>query len=74
MKPLDISRALVGNESVDHSDVVGASPVGTVPNYIFIRDPQTVFFLYSVCVILDVWRYVRKIEDSNNGWFSRVRT
>ena len=26
-----ISRTLVGNELVDHSDVVGASPVGAAP-------------------------------------------
>ena len=27
----NISRALVGNNIVDHSDVVGASPVGAAP-------------------------------------------
>ena len=27
----DIRRTLVGNEIVDHSDVVGASPVGAAP-------------------------------------------
>ena len=27
----NISRTLVGNEIVDHSDVVGASPVGAAP-------------------------------------------
>ena len=27
----DISHTLVGNEIVDHSDVVGASPVGAAP-------------------------------------------
>ena len=27
----NISRTLVGNEIVDHSDVVGASPVGGAP-------------------------------------------
>ena len=27
----NISRTLVHNELVDHSDVVGASPVGAVP-------------------------------------------
>ena len=30
-KTSNISRTLVGNKIVDHSDVVGASPVGTVP-------------------------------------------
>ena len=32
----NISRTFVGNKIVDNSDVVGASPVGAVPNYIFI--------------------------------------
>ena len=27
----NISRTLVGNEIIDHSDVVGASPVGAAP-------------------------------------------
>ena len=27
----NISRTLVGNKIVDHSDVVGASPMGAVP-------------------------------------------
>ena len=27
----NISRTLVGNKIVDHSDVVGASPVGAAP-------------------------------------------
>ena len=27
----NIKRALVGNKIVDHSDVVGASPVGVAP-------------------------------------------
>ena len=27
----NISRTLVGNKVVDHSDVVGASPVGAAP-------------------------------------------
>ena len=30
-KPSNISRTLVGNKIVDHSDVVGASPVGAAP-------------------------------------------
>ena len=30
-KPLNINRTLVGNEVVDHSDVVGASPVDVAP-------------------------------------------
>ena len=33
----NISRTMVGNKIVDHSDVVGASPVGAT-NYIFILD------------------------------------
>ena len=35
----NMSRTLVGNEIVDHSDVAGASPVGAAPTkYIFILD------------------------------------
>ena len=34
----DTSHTLVGNETVDHSDVVGASPASAAPNYIFIID------------------------------------
>ena len=30
-KPSNIGRTLVGNEIVDHSDVVGASPIGAAP-------------------------------------------
>ena len=30
-KTSNIRRALVGNKIVDHSDVVGASPVGAAP-------------------------------------------
>ena len=35
-KTSNVSRTLVGNKIVDNSDVVGASPVGAAPNYIFI--------------------------------------
>ena len=31
-QPSDISRTSTGNKTVDHSDVVGASPVGTAPS------------------------------------------
>ena len=30
-EPSNIRRTLVGNKIVDHSDVVGASPVGAAP-------------------------------------------
>ena len=30
-KTSNISRTLVGNNIIDHSDVVGASPVGAAP-------------------------------------------
>ena len=30
----NISRTLIGNDIVDHSDVVGASPVGAAPTTI----------------------------------------
>ena len=40
-KTFNIKHTL-GNKIVDHSDVVGASPVGTAPsNYIFILDINT---------------------------------
>ena len=31
VEPLNKSRTLEGNKTVDHSDVVGALPVGTAP-------------------------------------------
>ena len=34
----NIRHTLAGNKIDDHSDVVGASPVGAAPNYIFIVD------------------------------------
>ena len=30
-KTFDVSHSLVGNEFADHSDVVGASPLGAAP-------------------------------------------
>ena len=36
LKPPNISHTLVGNKIVDHSDVVGASPMARWSNYIFI--------------------------------------
>ena len=39
----NIRCTLVGNKIVNHSDVVGASPVGAVSNYIFILDLTTGF-------------------------------
>ena len=32
LQTYDISRTLEGNRIIDHSDVVGASPVGAAPN------------------------------------------
>ena len=37
-KTSNIRRTLVGNKIVDHSDVVGASPIGAAPHYIFLLD------------------------------------
>ena len=37
-KTSNIIHTLVGNNIFDHSDVVGASPVGAAANYIFILD------------------------------------
>ena len=69
----NIKRTFVGNEIVDHSDVVGASSVGS-SNYtrIFILDLKPGFnwlgkdnyktrretFEFLVRLILEVWRYV----------------
>ena len=71
----NIIRTLIGNTFVDHSDVVGAAPVGAAaPNYIFILDyltpgfnglgkdncktrRETLKFLDTVRLILEVWRY-----------------
>ena len=35
-KVSNVSRTSVSNKIVDHSDVVGASPVGAAPKYIYI--------------------------------------
>ena len=69
----NISHTLVGNRIVDHSDVVGASPVGSAPNYIFIlnstpgfnglyRDNcktrrETIKFLDLVILTLEIWQW-----------------
>ena len=66
------SHTLVGNKLVDHSDVVGASPVGS--NYIFILNltpgfnglgkdnykmrRETFDFWDLVCLISEVWQYI----------------
>ena len=73
-KTSNISRTLVGNTIVDHSHVVGASPVGAAPNKIFILDLTSGFkgfgkdshktvqesFNYwdLVRLILETWRYL----------------
>ena len=67
----DMSRSLVGNKSVDHSDVVGAM-CRRCSNYIFILQlsvgfnglrrcncktrRETFKFWDSVRIILDIWR------------------
>ena len=44
-KTSNISCTIVSNKFVDYSDVVGASPVGAAPNYIFILDLIPVFYV-----------------------------
>ena len=47
-----ISHTLVGNKTVDHSDVVGASPVGAAPttsSFSTAQNPKTWLFLVSSC-------------------------
>ena len=65
----NISHTLVGNEIVDHSDVVGASPVGAAPTtpsfstwHLAVMDQvktrrETSEFGDLVRLILEVWRY-----------------
>ena len=69
----NISHNLVGNKIVDNLDVVGASPVGAAPTYIFILDltpgfselciddcktrQETFKFWDLMCLILEVWWY-----------------
>ena len=69
----NISRTLVGNEIVDHSDVVGASPVGAAPTTSSFSTlthgfnglgkdncktrRKTFKFWNSVRLILETWRY-----------------
>ena len=72
---LQYKSTLVGNEIIDHSDVVGAWPVGAAPYYIFILDltpgsnslgkdkckagRETFKFCDLVSLLLEVWWYVR---------------
>ena len=65
----NISHTLVGNKIVDHSDVVGASPVGAAPTtlsfstwHLAVMDQvktrrETSKFGDLVRLILEVWRY-----------------
>ena len=73
-KTSNIRRTLVGNEIVDHLDVVGASPVGAASNYIFILDLTSGFKGFGkdnhktiresfkcwdlVRLMLETWRYI----------------
>ena len=68
----NISYTLVGNDIVDQSDGVGASPVGAAPTYIFILDLtpdfnglgkdnckarwETFKFCDLVHLILEIWQ------------------
>ena len=73
-KTSDISHTLVGNEIVDHPDVVEAWPVGAAPTtssfltwYLASmdwakttprRDEKHLSFCDLVCLILEVWQYL----------------
>ena len=86
----NISRTLVGNEIVHHSDVVGASPVGVAPNYIFILDltpgfiglgkdncktrRETFKFGSLVCLILEILRYLHFLPFINTEMMQIVET
>ena len=65
-KTFNIRRTLVGNKIVDHSDVVGASPVGAAPTTSgfkgFGKDSRNTVQESSKCwdlvqLILETWRY-----------------
>ena len=43
----NIRRTLIGNKIVDHSDVVGAAPVGAAPTTSYIRDLTVVLIEFS---------------------------
>ena len=56
-QPSNIMRTLVGNKIVDHTDVVGASPVGTAPT--------TSSFLTSHLASMD-WAKTTAIQDEKH--------
>ena len=79
-KTSNIRRALVGNTIVNHSDVVGASPVGAAPTNLHLhsrlnvkgfgndsrKTPRESFKCWDlVRLILETWRY---IEYWFAGW------
>ena len=78
-KICNISRTLVGNRTVDHSDVVGASPVGAAPTtsspwvYISVRQGPL------SCVSVSQWQRHRQVVAGfalwwRAGWQSRRKT
>ena len=80
-----MNGTLVGNTIVDHSDVVGASPVGAAPNYFFILDltrgfnglgknnhktrRETFKFGDLVHLILDIWTHMQCCVDLHPNKF-----
>ena len=81
----DMRRTLVGNKRVDHSDVVGASPVGTAPtissfstqhltamdwaNTMVRRDEKHLSF--GIWCTLRIWRqFVECLSLACNKWLS----
>ena len=73
----NIIRTLVGNKIVDHSDVVGASPVGAAPTTSSFSTSQSGFKRFGkdsrktvreylcwdlVSLILETWRQIRSVK------------
>ena len=57
----NISRTLIGNKIVDHSDVVGASPVGAAPS-------TSPFLTYLISSMDWVKTTVRRDEKNFQFW------
>ena len=58
-KTSNIRGTLLGNKIVDHSDVVGASPAATAPNYISILDLISGFNGFGKVSCKTVWESLK---------------
>ena len=69
VKPLDISHTLVGNEIVDHWDIIGASPVGAAPNTssFLTWTPGFFFFFLNSYITVCIIHLLAEFELLSNG-------